>query len=110
MLVCDKGRGSFTHCNIHSNNLPGVQVQDTADPQVERCTIHNGKSLGVAVGGQGRGAFTHCNIHSNAQPGVRAQDTADPQVERCTIHNRKSAGVATGVFAFDQLQGARPPQ
>ena len=69
----------------------------TADPQVERCTIYNGESACVAVGGQGRDSFTHCDIHSNDLAGIRLSihDTADPRVvglEYCTIHNRKSAG------------------
>ena len=63
-------------CDICSNAEHGVLVHDPADPQVERCTIHVGKSSGMRVWDQGRGTFTECDIHSNAKHGVYVEDTA----------------------------------
>jgi hypothetical protein len=89
-----EGRLVLEDCNITSDSLACVAIHGlTADPILRRCTIHDGKSVGVAVSGNARGTLEDCTITSNHGPGVQIQQGANPTLFRCQIHDGRASGV-----------------
>ena len=85
---------TLVDCDITSDSLACVAIHNaTANPVIQRCKIHDGKSAGVLVYENGRGTLEDCDIFGNAFSGLQIREGGDPVIRRCKIHDGKSAGV-----------------
>ena len=85
-MALKQGSGTFTECDIHNNDHPGIRVQEQ---------------------GSG-GLFTECSVHGNGYAGVQVCNGGSPLMKRCDIHSNKSVhsallggDIGAGVLVFD---------
>jgi F-box protein 11 len=82
-------------CDISADAGPCVTIAGAeAKPFIVGCTIHDGKSEGIAVFASGQGTVEDCDIHGHAGPGVAIREGGQPTIRGCRIHDGKSAGIS----------------
>src|SRR5207302_9171995 len=89
-------------CDITSESLSCLVIHSsTANPTIQRCKIHHGKSNGILVYEGGQGTIEDCDIFGNAGVGVLIRDRGKPVIRQCKIHD----GEQGGIWAYDNGQG-----
>lgn len=96
-----QGRLELDACDLSSDSLACLAVENNADPWVRRNRIHDGKSAGIFVYEQGRGTFEDNEVTGNAFAGIAVSEGADPVVRRNLIHDGKEGGI----FVYEQGRG-----
>ncbi|MDO4856959.1 MAG: right-handed parallel beta-helix repeat-containing protein [Thermoguttaceae bacterium] len=110
VLVLNKGRGSFTDCQISGNKKAGIYVTTSGNPTVTGCRIRNGKACGVFINDNGLGEFNDCEISENALPGIAVTNSGNQTFTACKIYWGKQSGMfvyknGLGVFRGCEIYG-----
>jgi len=95
-----QGRLDLEGCDISSQSLACVAIQDGADPRLRRNKIHDGKQCGVLVSNGGLGTLEDNDITGNALSGVEIKTGANPTLRRNRIRDN-----GTGVNSWDSGLG-----
>jgi len=79
-------QGTVEDCHIFRNELPGISIQQYANPVIKRCKVHGGKSHGILIWENGSGTIEDCDIFGNAHDGVKVREGGKPIVRGCRIY------------------------
>jgi F-box protein 11 len=88
-----QGRLDLEGCDISSQSLSGVAIQNGADPRLRRNHIHDNKEAGVFVTSNGLGTLEDNDITGNGYSAVVIKTGGNPTLRRNHIHDNKQAGV-----------------
>jgi parallel beta-helix repeat protein len=80
-----EGRLDLEYCDITSQSLSCIAIQDGADPRVRHNRIHDSKESGVYVYDNGAGVIEDNEIFANGNAGISVSDGGNPTVRRNTI-------------------------
>ena len=92
-VVISQGRLDLEGCDISSQRLSCVAIQDGADPRLRRNKIHDGKQNGVFVLDGGLGMLEDNDITGNSLSGVEIKTGGNPTVRRNQLRDNKASGV-----------------
>jgi len=88
-----QGRLDLEGCDISSQSLSGVAIENGADPRLRRNHIHDNKEAGVFVTSSGLGTLEDNDITGNGYSAVVIKTGGNPTLRRNHIHDNKQAGV-----------------
>jgi parallel beta-helix repeat protein len=105
-----QGRLEMEGCDISSDSLACVAIQDGADPRLRRNRLHDGEQGGVYVLRDGLGTLEDNEISGNALAGVEIAAGGNPILRRNQIRDGKSTGVLVrkgglGTFEDNDITG-----
>ncbi|CCG09408.1 Serine/threonine protein kinase [Pararhodospirillum photometricum DSM 122] len=96
-----QGRLELDACDLSSDSLACLAVENNAAPWVRRNRIHDGKAGGIFVYEQGRGTFEDNEVTGNASAGIEVIEGADPVVRR----NQISQNAYEGIWVYNKGAG-----
>ncbi|BAY10515.1 pectinesterase family protein [Calothrix sp. NIES-2098] len=97
-----QGQLVLAECDITSDSLSCVSVQGaTANPIIQKCTIHNGEQAGIFFQNNSRGTVEDCDIFGNGLSGIAIRENSNPIIQRCKLHDGKQGGV----LVYEKGQG-----
>ena len=92
-VVISQGRLDLEGCDISSQRLSCVAIQDGADPRLRRNKIHDGKQNGVFVLDGGLGMLEDNDITGNSLSGVSIGTGGNPTVRGNQLRDNRGSGV-----------------
>ncbi|NJN66770.1 MAG: protein kinase [Chloroflexaceae bacterium] len=85
-----QGRLVLEECDISSDTIACVAIHGSgACPSLWKCTIHDGKGLGVFVYEQGRGVIEECDISGHLIAGMKLIQGSAPVIRACQIRQNR---------------------
>lgn len=92
-----QGRLILEECDLMAEALASIAVHGNAsNPLIWKCTIHDGKGVGIFFFNQGQGIVEACTIEANAKAGIWITQQSTPYIRGCTIQRSKQDGVYIG--------------
>lgn len=91
--VIGKTKITIDSCEVFSNDLPGIQITEEANPTVRYCKIYHGKSDGILVYKKGQGLIESCEIFENNHQGINIQSESNPTIRYCKLYDSKQTGI-----------------
>ena len=93
IYVWGKGKGLLEDCEIFTNALAGVAVEQNANLALRRCRIHDNRECGVYLWDQGKALLEDCEVFANVLAGVTITEGGIVRCRRCKIYQGQSAGI-----------------
>ena len=89
-----QGRLILEDCRVGSDSLACVAVYNAGTaPVLRRCSIRNGRSVGVLVYDRAELVMEECEVGENALAGVEVRQTGRATLRRCRLEDGRAAGV-----------------
>ena len=89
-----QGRLILEDCRISSDSLACVAVSNAGTaPVLRRCSIRNGRSVGVLVYDRAELVMEECEIGENTLAGVEVRQAGRATLRRCRLDGGRAAGV-----------------
>eukprot|EP01063_Lacrimia_lanifica_P029030 TRINITY_DN4359_c0_g1_i1.p2 TRINITY_DN4359_c0_g1~~TRINITY_DN4359_c0_g1_i1.p2 ORF type:complete len:730 (+),score=345.05 TRINITY_DN4359_c0_g1_i1:65-2254(+) len=95
------GSAKMRHCDLSSHGGACITIHKTADPLIQKCSIHDGAQAGVYLFDGAKGVLEHNDIHNNTYAALLLKRGAQPVVR----HNKIRDGRDTGVFICHDSHG-----
>ena len=86
LFIEPHAQGTIEDCHVFRNELPGISIQQYANPVIKRCKVYGGKSHGILIWENGRGTIEDCDIYENVRDGVKVREGGVPIVRGCRIY------------------------
>ncbi|WP_017655784.1 pectinesterase family protein [Fortiea contorta] len=89
-----EGKSILADCEITSNSLACIGIYGkTANPTIQQCQVHDGKSGGIYIYDRAQATLEECNVFNNAIMNVHIEDNSSALLQRCKIHDGKESGL-----------------
>ena len=94
-LFYSSAGGMLYESLVHDNKENGVIIWGRAKPKIEKCKIHDNKTVGVGypgviVGQQATPQMIDCEVYSHLSYGIWLQSNAQGVYENCDIYNNEN--------------------
>ena len=109
LCLFDTVTGAVAENTLDGNTI-GLQLSDSAAPEVVGNTVIENSGVGIVVGDSAAPMISDNRIDENAEAGIEVQDTSSPTIRENSIGSHPAAivvnGEATPAIAANTIDGA----